>query len=49
MKPLSAGEGIGIKLLDGLDSTAAYAAMEQSHVIQPYALHQNQYRSTHNA
>ena len=37
MKPLSAGEGIGIKLLEGLSATAPYATMAQSHVIQPYA------------
>ena len=36
MKPLSAGEGIGIKLLDGLSATAAYASTAHSHVIQPY-------------
>eukprot|EP01044_Picomonas_judraskeda_P013395 COSAG03_NODE_2021_length_3208_cov_2.392087_2_plen_84_part_00 len=46
VKPLSAGEGIGIKLLDGLGATAPYATMAQSHVIQPYAPRQNQYRST---
>ena len=36
VKPLSAGEGIGIKLLNGLSATAPYATVAPSHVIQPY-------------
>ena len=36
VKPISAGEGIGIKLLPDLGAAAPYASDPHSHVVQPY-------------